>query len=184
MDDTATHAIATDGAAPPGASSRSRPGWLAHALARRQVATAESCTAGRIATLLAKEPGASAFLRGGIVAYEEVIKRDLLRVTAPCIYSEETAIQMADGVCALTGADVAVATTGLAGPEPLDGIAPGTVCIAVRVGSATTARTYRFDGTEDEICAQAAERALVDLAAALSTDLAAIRDPGVVSGAG
>ena len=139
-------------------------------LAGRRVATAESCTAGRIATLLAREPGASAFLLGGLVAYHEETKRALLHVTAPCIYSEETATQMAQGVCTLTGADVAVATTGLAGPEPLDGVAPGTVCIAVRVADTTTARTYHFDGTEDEICDRAAERALADLEAALATE--------------
>ena len=170
MDVPATPDTATDDPDPGIGQRAPHPGWLVHALAGRQVATAESCTAGRIATLLAAEPGASAFLAGGLVAYREVTKRALLRVTAPCIYSEETAVQMADGVCVLTGADIAVATTGLAGPEPLDGVAPGTVCIAVRVGDTTTARTHRFDGTEDEICAQAAEQALVDLAAALSGD--------------
>jgi PncC family amidohydrolase len=144
---------------------------LAQLLAGRQVAAAESCTAGRIATLLAAEAGASSFLLGGLVAYHEVTKRALLRVTAPCIYSEETASQMAEGVCDLTGADAAVATTGLAGPEPLDGVAPGTVCIAVTVSGATTVRTYCFDGTEDEICEQAAERALDDLTAALAGDV-------------
>lgn len=168
MNDTAMH----DSPAPDGAV-RSGPGWLAHLLAGRQIATAESCTAGRIATLLAAEPGASSFLLGGLVAYHEVTKRELLRVTAPSIYCEEAARQMADGVRDLTGAEVTVATTGLAGPEPLDGIAPGTVCIAVSVSGATSARTYRFDGTEDEICASAAERALVDLGAALSGDVAA-----------
>ena len=151
---------------PPGTTESSD--GLARALAGRRVATAESCTAGRIATRLAEEDGASAFLLGGLVAYHETTKRALLRVTASCIYSEETAAQMADGVCVLTGAEVAVATTGLAGPEPIDGVAPGTVYIAVRVDGSTTATAYHFDGTADEVCGGATTQALVDLAAALA----------------
>lgn len=143
------------------------PGWLAQALGARRLATAESCTAGRVATELAREDGASGFLLGGLVAYHESTKRTLLHVSSPSIYSEEAATEMAAGVCDLTGADVAVATTGVAGPEPIDGVAPGTVRIAVRIAGRTTTRTYRFDGTAEEVCHQATVRALDDLRTAV-----------------
>lgn len=149
--------------------------------AGRTVTTAESCTAGRIATRLAAEDGASDFLLGGIVAYHEETKRSLLGVRAASIYCEEAAEQMAAGACALTGADAAVATSGIAGPDPIDGVAPGTVFVAVRVDGATTARTYRFAGTADEICGRATEQALADLVAALRRPFASGRfTPGAV----
>lgn len=142
-------------------------GVLARLVAGRRIATAESCTAGRIASRLAAEVGASEFLLGGLVAYHDETKRSLLHVTVPSVYSDEAAAQMAAGVCDLTGAELAVATTGLAGPEPLDGIIPGTVWIATRVDGSTEVRTYRFDGTEAEICERAADQAFDDLLAAL-----------------
>lgn len=151
-------------------------GVMLRLAAGRRIATAESCTAGRIASLLAAEVGASEFLLGGLVAYHETTKRELLHVSAPCIYSEEAAAQMAVGICELTGAQLAVSTTGLAGPEPIEGVAPGTVWIATRVDGQTSVRTYRFDGTEPQICERAAEQALDDLLAALGHS-AASHDP-------
>lgn len=145
-------------------------GWLARLAAERHIVTAESCTAGRVATRLAAEAGASDFFLGGVVAYHARTKRAVLGVSAESVYSEDAAGEMAVGACALTGAHAAVATTGVAGPEPIEGVAPGTVYIGVHVGDVTVAHTYCFDGTEDEICERASEQAIADLAAALRGD--------------
>lgn len=171
--------MTVEGAAPHGGARADRAtthGVLARLVAGRRIATAESCTAGRIASRLAGEVGASEFLLGGLVAYHEETKRALLHVTVPSVYSEEAAAQMAAGVCDLTGAELAVASTGLAGPEPLDGVTPGTVWIATRVDGATEVRIYRFDGTATEICERAADQAFDDLLAALG-HRAARHDP-------
>ncbi len=74
---------------------------LAHRVAElldgRTVATAESCTAGRVAEALATVERATEFLRGGIIAYQEWIKRDMLGVTADSVLTSEAAAQMAIG---------------------------------------------------------------------------------------
>ena len=134
---------------------------VAAALRGRTIATAESFTAGRIATALAAVEGATDFLLGGLVAYREPVKRELLGVTAPSVLSELAATEMAVGARRLLGADVTVATTGLAGPDPIDGVAPGTVFIATAVGATTGATTHRLEGTPEEICDRATRRALL-----------------------
>src|ERR1700710_2725089 len=103
---------------------------IAALLDGRTVATAESLTAGRVAERFAYVTSATDFLRGGLVAYQDRIKRDLLGVTAESVLSEKAVVEMANGACRLLDADVATATSGLAGDDPLDGVAPGTVFIA------------------------------------------------------
>ena len=127
------------------------------------VATAESCTAGRIAASLACVDHAVDFLRGGVVAYQEQEKRSLLGVRADKIVSEATAAQMAIGVARLMGADVAVATTGVAGAEPQDGVPGGTVFIATLVGGETDVIEHHFEGAPEQVCEQASLQALRDL---------------------
>jgi nicotinamide-nucleotide amidase len=136
-------------------------------LGGRSVATAESCTAGRIAGTLASVAGAEDFLRGGIVAYQEAVKRELLGVVAESVLSLNCARQMATGVCALMGADVGVATTGVAGDKPEDGVMPGTVFVAVAVDGAVSGGRYVFSGAPSEVCDHAARQALTDLLDAL-----------------
>src|SRR5690606_8878596 len=84
---------------------------VAEQLNGRTVATAESCTAGRLGSSLAAVENAVDFYRGTLVAYQEEIKRSLLAVRADSVFSQEAAEQMALGVCELLGADAAVATT-------------------------------------------------------------------------
>jgi nicotinamide-nucleotide amidase len=136
---------------------------VAAALDGRSVATAESCTAGRIAEALAGVAGAAGFLRGGVVAYQEEVKRRLLDVTATSVFSTDAAVEMAFGACRLLGSDVAVATTGVAGGEPVDGVPAGTVFVATVVDGAVRALEHRFDGTPEQVCAAARRRALLDL---------------------
>jgi nicotinamide-nucleotide amidase len=110
---------------------------IALAVARgATVAVAESLTAGLVAGTLASVPGASAVLRGGIVAYATDLKATLLGVDELVLdhggaVQAEVAMAMADGVAARLGAGYGVGTTGVAGPEAQDGQPPGTVYVAV-----------------------------------------------------
>lgn len=142
-------------------------GRAAELLDGRTIATAESCTAGRIAEVLACVEKAADFLRGGLVAYQEPVKRGLLGVTAASVLSLEAAEQMAAGAARLLHADVTVATTGVAGDEPQEGTAPGTVYIAVFADGRSTAVEHHLTGTPIEICDAARHHALVDLLARL-----------------
>nr|MCW1079429.1 nicotinamide-nucleotide amidohydrolase family protein [Streptococcus anginosus] len=85
------------------------------------VAFAESLTAGLAAASVADVPGASAVLRGGVVSYATDLKASILGVSSERLASHgpvdrEVALQMARGVCDVAGADVGMATTGVAGP--------------------------------------------------------------------
>jgi nicotinamide-nucleotide amidase len=87
----------------------------------KTVATAESCTGGRIAEAIISVPGASKYFKGGIICYVNEVKENLLGVshdlleekTAVC---EEVAIEMVKGACKALNTDYAIAATGLAGP--------------------------------------------------------------------
>jgi len=100
------------------------------------VAVAESLTAGLVAARIADVPGASAVLRGGVVAYATDLKDRLLGVDPELLarvgaVDADVAVQMARGAAERLGADLGVATTGVAGPDPQDGREPGTVFVAV-----------------------------------------------------
>jgi nicotinamide-nucleotide amidase len=136
---------------------------VALALDGRSVATAESCTAGRLASSLAAVEGAADFLRGGLVAYQETVKRSLLGVGARSVFSTEAASQMAAGACNLLGAEVAVATTGVVGSDSIDGVEPGTVFVGTCVHGETRSSEHRFEGSPEAMCDQARRRALLDL---------------------
>ena len=138
-------------------------------LGDRTVATAESCTAGRVAEVLACVEKANEFLRGGLVAYQEETKRELLGVGARSVLSTEAAEQMAAGAAELFGADVVVSTTGVAGDRDEDGSPPGTVYIGTSVDGVVNSRIHHFGGSPEEVCDQARRQALVDLEAALTT---------------
>lgn len=140
---------------------------VAELLNGRTIATAESCTAGRVAESLAGVESASDFLRGGLVAYQEVVKRDVLGVSAESVLTALAAEEMANGVARLLDADVAVSTTGVAGTESEDGTPPGTVYIGVRVHDTVASRTYQFHGSPEEVCDRARHQALLDLVGAL-----------------
>jgi len=120
----------------------SRPADLIRSLTDRglTVAVAESLTGGLVVAELVSVPGASAVVRGGIVAYATELKHDLLGVDAALLAAggpiqAAVAEQMASGVRTRLGADIGLATTGVAGPDPQDGHAPGEVWIAVATSS-------------------------------------------------
>ena len=114
------------------------------------LATAESCTGGNIARLLTSQAGASAYFKGGVVAYSNEVKESILGVKHSTLeahgaVSEETVREMVEGVRTKLGADLAIATTGIAGP---DGGTPekpvGTVWIAVADATHTEAKLLQF----------------------------------------
>ena len=141
------------------------------------VGCAESLTGGLVAAEIVSIPGASAVFRGSIVAYDSMLKNDLLGVDASTLASTgavtaEVASAMAEGALARLGVDVAVATTGVAGPDPdpVSGEAPGAVFIAVAGGGlGTLVREMSLEGDRDEIRQRATRAALQALLDGLST---------------
>jgi len=129
--------------------------------AGKTLATAESCTGGLIGNRITDVAGSSDYYRGGVVAYSNELKEKVLGVSASTLamfgaVSEETACEMALGARRLTGADVAVATTGIAGPGGGSADKPvGTVAVALAadgLGSdGAVSRTYPLRGTRDWI---------------------------------
>lgn len=125
------------------------------------VAVAESLTGGALTAELVRIPGASLVLRGGIVAYHTELKHSLLGVDAALLREHgavhpEVAAQMAQGArirLAVAGApaDIAVATTGVAGPEPQDGQPVGTVHLGFWVLGRTEVESLRIEGDRGRI---------------------------------
>ena len=117
---------------------------------RQTVATAESCTGGGVAAALTAVPGSSAVVLGGIVAYANAIKQELLAVSATDLehhgaVSEPVAKAMAAGVRHRMGADWGVAVTGIAGPGGGSASKPvGLVVFAVASAQGTVAVAQRF----------------------------------------
>jgi nicotinamide-nucleotide amidase len=129
-------------------------------------AVAESLTGGNISAGLSAIEGASDWFRGGLVAYAEEVKFDLLGVDRGPVITAKTAEQMARAVSRLLHADLAVATTGVGGPGPQEGLPQGTVFIAVATPTTSSVRKYQFEGDPSEIVRRATQQALQDLAGA------------------
>ena len=119
----------------------------------KTLAIAESCTGGVIASKFTAMAGASAYLLGGVVAYANDVKRNILGVdpvSLECFgaVSEVVALEMAEGVRRTTGADYAIATTGIAGPSGGSKHKPvGTVWIALATPEGSRA-IMRNSGTD------------------------------------
>lgn len=131
---------------------------VARALAGRRIATAESCTAGLLAARLTDRPGSSDYVAGGVVAYANDAKAELLGVDPALIeahgaVSEPVAEAMAAGALRRFGADTAVAITGVAGPGGGTPEKPvGTVCFTVTLADGfTDTRTLRLPGNRSDV---------------------------------
>ncbi len=138
------------------------------------LAVAESLTAGLVCSSLAAVPGVSAVLRGGVVAYTNDAKQRLLGVDADLLVArgavdEDVARQMAGGVRGLLRADLGLATTGIAGPGPHEGVAPGIVVVAVADAWGSQVRRLRLTGDRETVrrgaCDAVLELAMERLAA-------------------
>ena len=126
-------------------------------VARAQtVATAESLTGGLVAAALTSVPGASAVFRGGIVAYAADLKASLLDVPADLLRQHGTvhpdvAVAMADGARKRLASDFGLATTGVAGPDPVDGLTVGTVHICVSTTAGSRGQLLELTGDRQQI---------------------------------
>ena len=146
------------------------------------LATAESLTGGAVAAAVVSVPGASNVYVGGVVTYATELKVSLLGVPQDLVDSDGVvsaacARVMAERVRSLTGADLGVSTTGVAGPDPQEGKAPGTVFVAVSGAGDTRVRGLTLSGDRAAVRA-----ATVD--AALATVLAVVRENGPGPGSG
>lgn len=134
------------------------------------IGVAESLTGGLVVASLIDVPGASAIVRGGVVAYATDLKHALLGVDATLLATHgavhpEVARQMAEGVRRTLGApghdvQVGIATTGIAGPDSPDHQPVGTVHLAVSTPLGTRVESLQLTGTRDRIRTSAARHAL------------------------
>lgn len=132
-----------------------------------KIALAESCTGGMIAAALTDIPGASKFFECGFVTYSNESKEKLLGVDKNIIaafgaVSKECARAMAEGAVGISGADISVSVTGIAGPDGGSTQKPvGLVYIALaKKGYETQIMEFHFSGDRSQIRAQATENAL------------------------
>ena len=131
---------------------------------------AESLTGGLIASRLVNVPGASRWFKGGIVAYDSQVKYDVLGVPAGPVVSEPAAAAMAEGAARVTGADVGLGITGVAGPDAQEGVAPGTVFVGLTLpGQPAVSRELRVPGDRERVRQYGAISALDLLRRALDT---------------
>lgn len=134
--------------------------------AGKTVATAESCTGGGVAARLVAVSGSSAYFMGGVVSYANEAKRDLLGVPQGTLerygaVSTETALLMAHGARRAFGTDLAVSTTGIAGPGGGGDTKPvGLVYIALAADGAERCHRYVWDGDRAANIRQSVEAAL------------------------
>lgn len=118
----------------------------------KKISVAESCTSGKLSSLLTSIPGSSAYFAGGVVAYENNIKRNLLGVKEETLQkygavSCECVKEMAEGVKNMMETDYAIATSGIAGPSGGTDTKPvGTICIAIAGPDFTEAYVKVFNG--------------------------------------
>ena len=130
------------------------------------LATAESCTGGLVAHLITEVPGSSAYLRGGIVAYADDVKRTALGVPAEVLaahgaVSAQVALAMADGVRHALGTDLGVAVTGVAGPGGGSEAKPvGLVYVAIAGLGMPDVRRFLWSGDRTANKRSSAEAAL------------------------
>ena len=137
----------------------------------KTIATAESCTGGRLAAALNAQSGSSAYYMGSVIAYDNSVKTNLLGVSQEILdtsgaVSESTVRQMAEGVRELLHTDYAIATSGIAGPTGGTADKPvGTVWIAWATPKGTEAHCYHFGAAREreQITQRAVTAALVGM---------------------
>ena len=144
------------------------------------IATAESCTGGRLAAALNSQSGSSAYYMGSVVAYDNTIKEQVLGVQQDTLthhgaVSEQTVREMAEGVRKLMHTDYAIATSGIAGPTGGTPDKPvGTVWIAWATPKGTEAQCFHFGAAREreQITQRAVTAALVELIKSLNSSAA------------
>ncbi len=131
------------------------------------ISTAESCTGGMLASRIIDVSGASDVYSEGFITYSNEAKMKYLNVKEETLenygaVSKETVLEMADGCCRATGSDVALVTSGIAGPGGGTAEKPvGLVFIGCAYKDQVIAREFRFDGDRYQIRKQAVDEAIV-----------------------
>ena len=131
------------------------------------IATAESCTGGNIAHLITSIPGSSAAFKGGVVAYSNEVKHNVLGVSSESLdqfgaVSREVVEQMAEGACRVLNTDCAIATSGIAGPSGGSDEKPvGTVWIAIKTPTRLFSFKHRFPGNRQRVIFRASMAAMI-----------------------
>ena len=142
-----------------------------------EVTTAESCTGGGVASAITAVPGSSAYFTAGYVTYSNAAKTRLLGVPDAILeahgaVSEDVVKAMVQGACRESGAELAVAVSGVAGPDGGSAEKPvGTVWLAWGNTEQQQARCFHFSGDRQAVREQAVHEALVGLVAQLSAQL-------------
>ncbi len=137
--------------------------------AKKTLTSAESCTGGIVGSILTSVPGSSEWFRGGVIAYSDSMKTDILGVPSSIIrmngaVSRETAVAMARGVGELIGSDFSISVTGIAGPDGGTALKPvGMVWMSVCSGRRVFAEMKCFTGNRDVVRRQAAHYLLAML---------------------
>jgi len=130
------------------------------------ISVAESCTGGLIGSLLTSIPGSSDYFAGGIIAYSNEVKKNLLSVSSLILdefgaVSEETVREMARGVKKLLKTDVGISVSGIAGPTGESQNKPvGTVALGVDIPKKIITNILNFKGNRNTIRERAAVKAL------------------------
>ena len=140
---------------------------------KQTLSVAESLTGGLLGGAITEIPGASDVFLGGVVAYNARMKSELLGVDPESIahygvVSREIAIEMAVGAARLFRSDWAIATTGVAGPGPSEGVAAGTVWIAIAATGTPYAEALALSGSRQEVRMATIARALATFTRILS----------------
>ncbi|MFD9739244.1 CinA family protein [Umezawaea sp. NPDC059074] len=138
------------------------------------VAAAESLTAGLVTAALTSVPGASAVVRGGLVVYATDLKHALAGVDEALLAAHgavhpEVARQLAVGARTRCGATWGLGLTGVAGPDPQDGVAPGTVHVAVSNETGTAVETMTLGGDRHAVRSQSVDGVLALLVTRLTS---------------
>ncbi len=121
---------------------------------------AESLTGGLLASRLVGVAGASNWFRGSIVAYDRHVKFDVLGVPEGPVVSEQAAAAMAEGARNVLGAEVGIGLTGVAGPDPHEGIGPGTVFVGLAQPGGAEVAALQVHGDREAVRQLAATSAL------------------------
>ncbi|MBN1604094.1 MAG: CinA family protein [Chitinispirillaceae bacterium] len=141
------------------------------------VSTAESCTGGLIGAAFTDIAGSSNYYYGGVIAYDNSIKKALIDVPSETLdkygaVSNQTALAMVNGVRNRTGTDCAISTTGIAGPGGGTEIKPvGLVYIGITVRDNVKTFKFEFNGSREEIRRQTVAKALECLLETLSAQM-------------
>lgn len=126
-----------------------------------RIAVAESLTCGLLASTIGAATDAEDWFAGAVVAYRTEVKEDVLGLTPGTdTCSAQCAEEIAQGVRGLLDVDIAVSTTGVGGPDPQDGHAPGTVYLGWATADDTGHRYFEFAGTPEEVLDQTVDAAV------------------------